>query len=50
LPLLRIDYIFYQGNDFDCVNFEKIICNYSDHYPILSKFNFIVISTNNLKR
>ena len=40
LPLLRIDYIFYQSSEFDCVNFQKIICNYSDHYPILSKFKF----------
>lgn len=38
IPFLRIDYILYDENTFQCTGMERIIKPLSDHYPIVADF------------
>lgn len=39
--LIRIDYVFFSGSDFQAINYQTGDIDYSDHLPVIVDFNFV---------
>jgi vancomycin resistance protein VanJ len=39
--LIRIDYVFFSGSDFEAINYQTGDIGYSDHLPVIVDFNFV---------